>query len=363
MNISLQLACQIGLNESIVLSVLHQVLQDEETKWVMLTYDQWQQLMPFWSPSTVRRIIRRLERLGYIEAANRNRNKIDQTKSYRICYEELQKQNIVLNNQHKKLESRKQPKEPLALLAVQNGKQSERDEQPTIDDGQTVADHTFGYIDQTAVHRSEAMSHNGQGSSMLGDDARKTGQSLGSQHHLPTQMVGTNTSLAHSLDQIEQTMLLKNNVLNKQSEIYHLPIQDNNDKQEEKKKIWAFYQQYHFYPNNDYIQTRINDWMEKTNAPLVLEALKTALEYGSTSWKYAESVLYDWQAKRYETVEDVEKAKRRKRRRFVPQKRTPIRRELLPDWFEDYKKQWEAPATPEPPIDKEALRERLQKYR
>ncbi|GGJ57772.1 DnaD/phage-associated family protein [Anoxybacillus voinovskiensis] len=363
MNISLQLACQIGLNESIVLSVLHQVLQDEETEWVMLTYDQWQQLMPFWSLSTVRRIIRRLEQLGYIEAANRNRNKIDQTKSYRICYEELQKQNIVLNNQYEKLELRKQPKEPLAFLAVQNGKQSERDEQRTTDDGQTVAGHTFGYIDQPAVHHREAMSHNGQGSSMLGDHVQKAAQPLVVQRNLPTQAVVTNTSLAHSLDQIEQTMLLKNNVLNKQSEIYHLSLQDNYEKQEEKKKIWSFYQQYHFYPNNHYVQKRIVDWIEKTNAPLVLEALKTALEYGSTSWKYAESVLYDWQAKQYETVEDVEKAKRRKRRRSVPQKRPPIRRELLPDWFEDYKKQWETPTTPEPPIDKEALRERLQKYR
>lgn len=363
MNVSLQLACQIGLNESIVLSVLHQVLQDEETEWVMLTYDQWQQLMPFWSLSTVRRLIRRLEQLGYIEAANRNRNKIDQTKSYRICYEELQKQNIVLNNQCEKHQPLKHQKEQLALPTVQDGKQSERDEQRTTDDGQTAAGHTVGYIDQTAAHHREAMSHNGQGSSMFGDHVQKAAQPLVVQRHLPTQMVSTNTSLAHSFDQMEQTMLLKNNVLNKQSKIYHLSIQNNNDKQEEKKKIWSFYQQYHFYPNNDYIQTRINDWIEKTNAPLVLAALKTALEYGSTSWKYAESVLYDWQAKRYETVEDVEKAKRRKRRRFVPQKRPPIRRELLPDWFEDYKKQWETPTTPEPPIDKEALRERLQKYR
>lgn len=346
-----------------MLSVLHQVLQDEEAEWVMLTYDQWQQLMPFWSPSTVRRIIRRLEQLGYIEAANRNRNKIDQTKSYRICYEQLQKQNIVLNNQYEKRKPLKHQKEQPALPTVQHGKQSERDEQPTTDDGQAVAGHTFGYIDQPAVHHREAVGHNGQGSSTFGDHVQKAAQPLVVQRNLPTQAVVTNTSLAHSLDQIEQTMLLKNNVLNKQSEIYHLSLQDNHEKQEEKKKIWSFYQQYHFYPNNHYVQKRIVDWIEKTNAPLVLEALKTALEYGSTSWKYAESVLYDWQAKRYETVEDVEKAKRRKRRRFVPQKRPPIRRELLPDWFEDYKKQWETPTTPEPPIDKEALRERLQKYR
>ncbi|ANB60476.1 DnaD domain protein [Anoxybacteroides amylolyticum] len=290
----------------------------------MLTYAQWQQFMPFWSPSTVRRVIRRLERLGYIEAVNRNRNKIDQTKSYRICYEELQKQNIVLNNQHKKIKPTGHRKEQIALLAVQDDNHNSYDEQPTSDDGQTVNDQAIVYNDQTVAHDRQAMLHE----FTLGDHVQKTSQTLVAQRILGKkgQELITNTTTAHSFDQMEQTMLLENIVLNKQYKIYHLHIQNNDDKQEEKKKIWSFYQQYHFYPNNDYIQKRISDWMEKTNAPLVLEALKTALEYGSTSWKYAESVLYDWQAKRYETVEDVEKAKRRKRRRFVPQKRTPIRR-------------------------------------
>jgi hypothetical protein len=97
MYISPRLACQIGLNESIFLSQFHRLLLEARTEWITLTYEEWQRYFPFWSISTIRRIIRKLERLGYIASANFNKNKIDQTKSYRINYEELREQNIILN--------------------------------------------------------------------------------------------------------------------------------------------------------------------------------------------------------------------------------------------------------------------------
>ncbi|MBB5323291.1 Fe2+ or Zn2+ uptake regulation protein [Anoxybacillus tepidamans] len=99
MYISNQLACQIGLNESIVLCDLHQLLQETGGDRVVLTYEEWQKRLPFWSPSTIRRVVRKLERLGYIESGNFNKNKVDQTKSYRLNNEELQKQHIVLTEE------------------------------------------------------------------------------------------------------------------------------------------------------------------------------------------------------------------------------------------------------------------------
>lgn len=59
-----------------------------------MTYKEWQKRLPFWSVSTLRCVVYRLERLGYIESGNFNRNKIDQTKSYRLNHKELQKQHI-----------------------------------------------------------------------------------------------------------------------------------------------------------------------------------------------------------------------------------------------------------------------------
>ncbi|MGG3998824.1 DnaD domain-containing protein [Anoxybacillus kestanbolensis] len=88
------LAATVGLNESIVLQQLHYWLErsnhiHEGHKWVYNTYEEWQEQFPFWSESTIRRIITKLEKQGLIIAGNFNRSKIDKTKWYRIDYDKL----------------------------------------------------------------------------------------------------------------------------------------------------------------------------------------------------------------------------------------------------------------------------------
>jgi DnaD/phage-associated family protein len=88
------LAAAIGLNESIVLQQLHYWLErstnvHEGYTWVYNTYEEWQEQFPFWSESTIRRIITKLEKQGLIITGNFNRSKIDKTKWYRINYEKL----------------------------------------------------------------------------------------------------------------------------------------------------------------------------------------------------------------------------------------------------------------------------------
>jgi DnaD/phage-associated family protein len=88
------LAAAVGLNESIVLQQLHYWLERsnhiyEGHKWVYNTYEEWREQFPFWSESTIRRIITKLEKQGLIITGNFNRSKIDKTKWYRINYEKL----------------------------------------------------------------------------------------------------------------------------------------------------------------------------------------------------------------------------------------------------------------------------------
>jgi DnaD/phage-associated family protein len=88
------LAAAIGLNESIVVQQLHYWLEKSEHvydghKWIYNTYEDWREQFPFWSESTIRRIITKLEKQGIIVAANFNRSKIDKTKWYRIDYDKL----------------------------------------------------------------------------------------------------------------------------------------------------------------------------------------------------------------------------------------------------------------------------------
>ncbi|NNU91844.1 DnaD domain protein [Geobacillus sp. NFOSA3] len=88
------LAAAIGLNESIVLQQLHYWLErstnvHEGHTWVYNTYEEWKEQFPFWSESTIRRIITKLEKQELIITGNFNRSKIDKTKWYRINYEKL----------------------------------------------------------------------------------------------------------------------------------------------------------------------------------------------------------------------------------------------------------------------------------
>jgi DnaD/phage-associated family protein len=88
------LAASVGLNESIFLQQLHYWLERspheyEGYKWVYNTYEGWKEQFPFWSESTIRRIITKLEKKGLIIPGNFNRSKIDKTKWYRINYEKL----------------------------------------------------------------------------------------------------------------------------------------------------------------------------------------------------------------------------------------------------------------------------------
>jgi DnaD/phage-associated family protein len=85
------LAKKIGLNESIVLQQLHYWLNEsnnirDDFKWVYNTYEDWNKQFPFWSISTIRRIITKLEKANLIIIGNYNKMKIDNTKWYRINY-------------------------------------------------------------------------------------------------------------------------------------------------------------------------------------------------------------------------------------------------------------------------------------
>lgn len=86
-----QLAVKVGLNEAIVLQQFHYWLEKSTNvhdgfKWIYNTYAQWQEQFPWWSESTLRRTITKLEKTGVIIAGNYNKLKIDNTKWYRIDY-------------------------------------------------------------------------------------------------------------------------------------------------------------------------------------------------------------------------------------------------------------------------------------
>ena len=88
------LAVKIGLNHALVLQQIHYWLQISKNSrdghtWVYKTLEDWHKEFPFWSKSTLERIIRKLEEDQLIVVGNYNRLKMDRTKWYRVNYEAI----------------------------------------------------------------------------------------------------------------------------------------------------------------------------------------------------------------------------------------------------------------------------------
>jgi DnaD/phage-associated family protein len=88
------LASSIGMNESIILQqmqywILRTSNHRDGYKWVYNTYEDWAKQFPFWSVTTIRRAITKLENLGILVTGNYNQLKLDKTKWYRIDYQRV----------------------------------------------------------------------------------------------------------------------------------------------------------------------------------------------------------------------------------------------------------------------------------
>lgn len=95
-----ELACKIGLNESMILQQIHYWnAHNSKTGnnyrdghyWTFNSVVNWQDQFPFWSTSTIKRTIKRLEDMQLVITGNYNKLKIDRTKWYRIDYDNLDK--------------------------------------------------------------------------------------------------------------------------------------------------------------------------------------------------------------------------------------------------------------------------------
>ncbi|NLX61346.1 MAG: hypothetical protein GXZ06_02315 [Tissierellia bacterium] len=94
------LAVILGLNEALVLQQIHYWLEinkknkrnfHEGRYWTYNTLKDWQKEFPFWSLSTIKRILKKLREKKLIEVDNFNIYQMDRTLWYTINYEEVDK--------------------------------------------------------------------------------------------------------------------------------------------------------------------------------------------------------------------------------------------------------------------------------
>ena len=88
------LAAQIGLGESIVLSQMAYWLSKTKhfiqgKPWVYNSYEAWEKQFPFWSKRTIARLILSLERQGLILSQNFNAKKTNRTKWYSLDFDKI----------------------------------------------------------------------------------------------------------------------------------------------------------------------------------------------------------------------------------------------------------------------------------
>jgi len=94
--INTKLAKNIGLNEAIFLQQLHYWLEKTDRKidgkkWIYNTLDKWQEQFEFWSITTIKRVIKSLKELGYIEVKQLSEDKRNKTNYYTVNYSKVAK--------------------------------------------------------------------------------------------------------------------------------------------------------------------------------------------------------------------------------------------------------------------------------
>ena len=360
------LAKKIGLNQALFIQQLHYWLADSKHtydgyQWVYNTYEDWHRQFPFWSTSTIRRIIGKLEREGLIVSGNYNRLKMDKTKWYRINYEYLESlmdEDAQLSDLCSKRTNTSDPTEQHngthtdalnSQKGINLGKASSHQTQnsltgknaPSID---KQADQTIANVSKSMNQPDTNLSkRTNQSDTNLSKPTNQNGANFGN----PINQTGTN--LTNHTDQTV-TKLTKHNDQNNsnlttsgeqagqyvgaslalaRTNITKAIPETTSETTPEKKSVvivtharaeeqnpFTFFEQNGFGTISGYLFEKIQAWCEDLSQELVLEAMKIAVESGNKNWSYVEGILRRWFDKGYQTINEVRAAQKEYRERL-----------------------------------------------
>ncbi|UJL45784.1 DnaD domain protein [Virgibacillus sp. NKC19-16] len=86
------------------------------------------------------------------------------------------------------------------------------------------------------------------------------------------------------------------------------------------------------------IRTSIEEQVRELGEPLVMEAMKRAVERDKLSWGYANAICNGWKKKGISTLEQAHTDKEAFKRRHSYQGSSAGHQEVVPDWFKDRQK-------------------------
>jgi len=358
------LAKKIGLNEALFIQQLHYWLADSKHtydgyQWVYNTYEDWHRQFPFWSTSTIRRIIGKLEREGLIISGNYNRFKMDKTKWYRINYEYLESlmdedaqlsdlcnkrtdtSDQMQRNNGKHMDTSysqnatnlgKIPnRQTQTNLTDQNKPNIGKDDQtnanvskltnlskPTNQSGTNLTNHTDQTVKNLTKHSDQNNPNLITSSEQMGQhiDASLTNHTYQNNFNLTTSggQAGQYLGASLALAQTNITKAIPETTSETTPEKKSVVIVTG--ERAEEQNPFTFFEQNGFGTISGYLFEKIQAWCEDLSQELVLEAMKIAVESGNKNWSYVEGILRRWVDKGYQTINEVRAAQKEYRERM-----------------------------------------------
>ncbi|WP_363551015.1 DnaD domain protein [Caldifermentibacillus hisashii] len=369
------LAKKIGLNQALFIQQLHYWLADSKHtydgyQWVYNTYEDWHRQFPFWSTSTIRRIIGKFEREGLIVSGNYNRFKMDKTKWYRINYEYLeslmdedaqlsdlcnkrtdtsdpteqhngthtdasnsqkginlgkasshQTQNNLMSQNKPSIDKRadqtnanvskrtNQSDTNLSKPTNQNGANLGN---PTNQTGTNITNHTDQTVTKLTKHNDQNNSNLTTSGEQVGQyiDANLTNHTYQNKFNLTTsgEQAGQYVGASLALARTNITKAIPETTSETTPEKKSVVIATH--ARAEEQNPFTFFEQNGFGTISGYLFEKIQAWCEDLSQELVLEAMKIAVESGNKNWSYVEGILRRWVDKGYQTINEVRAAQK-----------------------------------------------------
>lgn len=138
---------------------------------------------------------------------------------------------------------------------------------------------------------------------------------------------------------------------------------NNNNNASTNETAFTFYEKNGFGILTPHVGEKIGAWIDDMNEELVIHALKISIENAVLRWNYTESILKDWNNKKFTSVEQVlaAEAQRQKKKQSSGNVRRNYggKEEIVPEWFK--KDETPKPVEEKPPVEKSDLEERKRK--
>ncbi len=304
------LATIIGLNECIFLQQLHYWLEKSNHHkdghaWVYNTYENWNKQFPFWSESTIRRLVKNLELKNLIISNTSNNRRFDQTKWYTICYEKLCELIGETSDKETDMEQSNMDSSPVLIenntTNLSNSPVLIKSEPTNLNNSPALIESEPSNLNNSpALIKSEPTNLNNSPALIESEPSNL--------NNSPALIESEPTNLNNSSALIENSPSIPNSSPAQSEQLKQCSL--NKPIPEITSEITAK-TPYHFFETNfgiinNFISEQITTWIHDTSEEIVLYAMQQARKRNARNWKYVERILQTWNLKKLTSITEIQ---------------------------------------------------------